>query len=788
MSIDKGTLTIDEDLLLCESHATVQAVINKELKHDKLIINRTTNAFDKNFIGSAVFETFWKILGESVVTLELHERAPVDLELYISNLHCLCIKKPEIFQFISPKLYEKNVALEVLNIKEKLIIYTTNEEKPDINETFIKILQLSTSLKSLTFECSILLNIVMKLFFDLNTNFWGMDEVIVDCEPLPQYTDYINYIWIIEMVEMEFVRLENTTKLIIKPLSIREKIIVTDGCKIECQTNCILNHRVFKSDSVVRFTFEENLKKCYNYYRTCVESFPSLVKVTHLYFDDVAVLNLMSERLNSLTNLSFYYYGPLPNTWPTFPKMEAVAINFKVASYKSFEGCIKSFPNLTKLLVKIDRGIHVTDDDCAKIITENLKNLEFLFIKGKNGTLTSIGLDLIGYKLQKLKELHISCLESFSNFEKLFDELPQLEVLWYGHSFLLRRFINVESMPLSKEKQIIDLPPEILEQIFLYLNIKEQRNSSQVSKFWFNIISSSPNIDRTINLGNSYLSCATKPVKIFANTEFKYNAIIFENTSCAKDEDLTRFWERIGTEVEEICMKDRSLNVIEAFETGLKARHLPKLKRLTIEILPIFYELIHEDIPEWKLLLNRIESLSVNYLYQRVLTQNVEFSMSNVTQLTVDGCMNETILAFFERISFPKVKTLIILHVSYESIDLVELFQTKFNFGQLKTLFIGKYYQWHEQDFELILRNCSNVEILGIGLITKFEDFSNYIHYEMIAKLMFDNLLSLNGLYFVIFKNTQAKRYKTYLRTGFGFAESGKSCRVFDAINSSLEN
>lgn len=131
---------------------------------------------------------------------------------------------------------------------------------------------------------------------------------------------------------------------------------------------------------------------------------------------------------------------------------------------------------------------------------------------------------------------------------------------------------------------------------------------------------------------------------------------------------------------------------------------------------------------------------------------------------------------------------MIILHVSYETIDLTQIFDTKLKFGQLKTLFIGKYYQWNEEDFNLILKSCPKVECLGIGFITKYKDFSNILNYEAVAKKMFDNMSSLNGLYFVIFENTQEKRYKTFLRTGVSFTESKKSCRIFDKINSSLEN
>lgn len=788
MSRSTETLTIDEGMILSSSHEIVQSVINDEFKFDKLIVKGTANAFDKNFIGSAIFETFRKKLGESIVSLELHE--PFDLDLNFTNLRCLSIKNPDIFQFILPKLHKRNVALEELSIHDKVIECTTNGDKKKINVTFIEILQLFKSLKSLTFQCSILLetNIIMKLFSELNTIIWGTDGLFVDCEPLPQWTDYTNYYWIIEMVKIEIVKVENARKLVIRPLFLREKMIEVEGMKLQCETNCNLNHRTFKSESVEKFTFE-NQQKCFNYFVSCFESFPRLVEISNLYLDDIFVLSLISTTLNHLTTLSLHYRGPPPPAWPSFPNMEKVVVNFLMSTYESFEKFIKSFPNLKKLRVNVESGN--TDDDCAIIITENLKKLEYLSIQFDESKLTSIGLDLIGYKLKELQHLYINYSERFSDIEKLFDDLPKLEVLWYGHSFLLRRSMKRTDIPavlLTKAKIIEDLPPELLEQIFVHLNINEQRYCRQVSKFWFNIHASSPHFDRSLNLRNSYLSWATKPVKIFVNTDFKYNWIIFDETSFAKDEDLTRFWEKIGANVEEICIKDRSLNVMDAVKTGWKASHFPKLKRLTIEVLPLFYDLLHQDISEWKLLLNRIECLSVNYLFPRVLTKNVEYSMSNVTQLIVDGCMNETILAFFTRISFPKINTLIILHVSYETIDLTQIFDTKLKFGQLKTLFIGKYYQWNEEDFNLILKSCPKVECLGIGFITKYKDFSNILNYEAVAKKMFDNMSSLNGLYFVIFENTQEKRYKTFLRTGVSFTESKKLCRIFDKINSSLEN
>lgn len=213
---------------------------------------------------------------------------------------------------------------------------------------------------------------------------------------------------------------------------------------------------------------------------------------------------------------------------------------------------------------------------------------------------------------------------------------------------------------------INDFPPKLLEQLFSYLTAKEQRACRQVCKNWFNVLSSSPYADRTLNLKGSELSRRTKPVKIFGNSKFKYNSIVFDGNTFIRDSDLTAFWAKIGAEVEEICIKGDTA-FTGAIETGLEAQHFPKMKKLTIE-LPLLYDLIKEDYTDWWLLLTQVEIFCVIYHWGQnddidnyILNDfgsDPSFTMSNVTTLEIHNMIapGPIIFGFFQKLHFPNFK------------------------------------------------------------------------------------------------------------------------------------
>lgn len=785
--MNKETLTIKEDFVLNENHEIVTSVINEQITYEKLIVEDTKNAFEENFLKSQIYKRFWTNLGKSVAVLGLYVRAPVDLELYFVNLRELYIEKPAISRFISPLLFQTNVGLEVITINESIIDTVSNAESPEINEIFFDILNYCKSLKYLDFRCQIPVeaNIINELFAELNFNCMGMDEVIFDCDPLPFWLDYQNYYWITDEIEMEFIRNETARKVIIKPFCVREKLM--EGYS-GCAENCSLNHQVFGCETVKILEFEYG-RKCNKYYNVCFESFPHVYWLDQLCIDDAAVLNLMSEKLTHLNKLSLKYDGPIINTWPSFPKMGIISIVFPVLSPESFDSFAKSCPNLKHLKIEVRDGI--TDDDFIKIVVKYLTKIGWLQFKCGTSQLTATGLDLIANNLKDLQKLFIYSAESVSDIEKLFVKLPKLETVTTNHEEKIftreqfhhktsrektKNFIAAEDpSEIYKEMQINDLPTEILEQVFLYLNQMEQRRCRQVSKLWFNIFSSSPTLDRSVDLENSYLSLKTNPVKLLVHTNFKYNRLIFLNTNFPKNEDLTMFWEKLGTEIEDIWIVDS--NFMDAFATGLKNVHLLKLTKIFFN-----YELLKQNIAEWKLLLNRIETLHVYSLklweHDGEQSRNTEVSLPNVTELKIIENFQSTKMMFelCNTISYPKIKNFEMLSRTINITDMQQLFQTHINFNQLHSLSIGKHDKWEDNHFELILRCCSNLMNLTIGV---GKDFVENLNCKKVAREMFDNLLFLCQMRFLVFeteKHSSTKRYKKYFRTGLNEIDEKTFC------------
>lgn len=347
--------------------------------------------------------------------------------------------------------------------------------------------------------------------------------------------------------------------------------------------------------------------------------------------------------------------------------------------------------------------------------------------------------------------------------------------------------------------EISHLPPELLENILTFLTKNEQLTARLVCKYWLSTIASSPTITHNLYLSNCLVN--SEFAKVFLNTELRITAIICKNASFAKEENLKNFWSKIGEKVKEIYIKKKVEDeeeeeeeeypetcIGDAVRSGLKASYFPNLRKLKVDLLPLFYEMIDENLEEWDILLNQVQNLSVNYLYHEVETKDVHLTMSNVTELTVDGCHNETIERFFERIAFPCIENLVLIHVTYRTLELFDLFKMRFNFSQLKSLFAAQYFDWEESDFNLIINNCGNLEYLGIGIITKYREHSKDLKCDEIATKCFKKLTSLKGVYFVTFSNTEEKSFKSYQKTPKGFSTSDEPFGPFAAIQSPLKN
>lgn len=250
-------LSIKSNMLLMEHNPIVREVIEKEIIYDTLALHTADKSFDETFVQSKKFAEFWKVLGESVTTLKLNivEYLPIKLETYFTNILELKIVGYESFKVLSPAFYRINLHLERIVWYNGLPI-----TKQQFEIKFAEILTHCKTLKSFTFDFDFPLeeSFVNEFFSNINYDILQMDDIIIDCVPLPHFTDYRNYSWKIKSIEMEFNRTEDCAKLVFKPLVLQEELI--EG-KIGCQEGCTLDHKVFRCESVTKIIFTDTPQK-----------------------------------------------------------------------------------------------------------------------------------------------------------------------------------------------------------------------------------------------------------------------------------------------------------------------------------------------------------------------------------------------------------------------------------------------------------------------------------------------------------------------------------------------
>lgn len=762
---NEKTLTFSDNLEQSEIDSIMQSVITGQKTYDTLMLN--VDGFEKPLMSK-----FWKKLGESVTTIDCEQSSAGSLsciENYFTKVRTLHIGNEH--NFVLSNIYFN---LEVLTTtSQNMIRYDL------VSRTLTEIVAGCKLLKKIEFGCNVPLeaNIINGLFSELNYTALEMDEVIFDCEPLPCWMDFHSYYWIIKRIEMEFIRSDEIRKVIIKPL----QISVRYGRNLrQFGENCSVYHHIVKSDSITEFSFQFK-SNCFNYLKITFESCPSIRRFNGRNVD-MELLRLMSQLLKKLQHCTCYYTGYLPNEWPSFPNIDTFDIRFmQEVTHDGFENFVKSYPNLRQLTVTVDKGI--TDDDCAKIVSENLKNLEYLDMRCSNSKLTQVGLEFIEKTLKKLKTLRINCLERKTVLWNLFEKLPDLEVLHHrSFPFSAERHDWIKA---NENKALLDeyptnvsnyninttLPTEILEKVFEFTEKIDLLSSRRVCRYWFEICSSSTKLDRTLDLKNSYLSWKADPVRLFINTNFKYNRIEVNNeTHVANAESLLKFWEKIAGDIKEIRITDDEPTFIKAFETGLKAQHFTKLNHLSFNTIYGFKEFLKQDNAEWNALLTNIDTLS---FVSNLFTEHkciLNFSMSNVKHLKFfDRCHDKDITEILNSVSFPKIQNLTIL--IFRNIKLNEIFKTKLNFCQLREFHIT-ISDWSYQDVELICINCPNLQCLRIGNVSGKDD-TEFLENEEVPKMLFDELPALREIYFYLLKfieeiNEDEMQYIKYCRTRDG--------------------
>lgn len=778
MKTDNGTtLTLKENLQLSETSEIVQSVIDGHKKYETININGTYQLFDKSFMKSDSFKTFCERLVEPVTTFILSGSFDFSLSTNLSFKHLkkLIVCETAHLSRLSSNIYQ-DYAFESITYDKNLINLESSPSKIDTN--FAKPLLYCKSMKKLTFGCEIPLevNAVNEIFAYLNYEYMRMDEVIFDCEPLPSMTDYGNHCWSIRKVEMEFIRNDGSGKIIIKPLILRDQL--KDGQDV-CEEGCLFKHPVIRSESVTELSFNKFGTKCPEYHKSCFEGFPSVVRISTPLKCDERVLNLLSN--------SFQY-------------LSECHLQFDFIANESFEKFLKSLPKLLHVDVEILEG--PSDDECVRAISNHLKSIEYLKVRCNKSRLTGSGLETIGNCFKQLKDLAINCTETEADIRNLFQQLPDLQNIHLDkvtykrnedddEASIRRRLIEQDFKALRYEVtplytgdtlKLKTLPNEIWEKIFLYLNRNAQLACRKVCRLWFNICGSNSNLYRTIDFSSSYLSRNANPVKIFIQTNFNYNRIVFDrNTNVARGEDLTELWERIGNPIEKIFFNGDEKSIINALKSGLTAKHLPKLSSLVFETFLSFNALLLENLPEWIALLPQIRKLK---FYSYIDSPNQRLRIPEVEMTSLEEFLirdnSETILASLSHLHLPNIKKL--LCISGNEINFRSLFRTNANFEQLRCLFVVKPVKWDDYEIELIAKRCQNLECLGLCYRTsvydirkKFKNFDEILSTSTcldVARKMFDGKLrELRELYFVI-HSTFGRGSQMFCLSGNGFTVS----------------
>lgn len=782
----ENILRIENDLLLSESSDVVQAVLTQKVMYTKLIICKATTLFDETFMQSEAYKLLLKKLGESVVSFAMAQMAfglRFDASCF-KNLREINIHN--IYQ-IPLKMFQDNESLEKITLNDKVI--NIKLATYEIDKRFTDVLILCKSLKKLIFDCDIPLaaEVVNEMFADICFNILGMDEIIIDCVPLPCWTDYANYYWIIERIEMEFITNDDSRKLVIKPLKLRDEL--KDGHEI-CEEDCDLDHQVFKCESVTDFHFKSFFKhhirnKCQAYYISCVKSVPSITELNIQLNINEKTLHLISKNLKCIS--AFYLsFGTRIKRWPLFSNIKSARITCSTSTLDNFERFVQSVPNLKSLQVEMLNGI--TDDECLQAISKQLRNIEYLNVKCGSSRLTATGLNMIENNLKKLNDLTMNCTEPDGDINRLFYKLPNLKYIRCNDRFFDKKdlIVTTEWSHFEEPNNLpfLGLPPEIWEKIFLYLKRNDQLKCRQICRFWFDLFSSSSKLYRTLDFSKFYISVTANPVQVFINTKFKYNRIVFDMyTNFAENEDLTEFWKQIGKGIEEIYVASGEFSLINAFKSGLTINHVPLLRSICFGCShPLISLLVRSKIPECNSMLSQIKIIKIRGIGGLHGEQYTDFEIPNVEEFQIRHGFSST-LECLDHFSLPKITKLLI--ACYDTLNLNLLFNTRVNFMQLTCLSIGKRSKWTVHETNLVSEKCSNLKSLGMGL--EVESYTYTLHREFEIKdaffekdwpntvrHMFDKLSTLNDIYFIIF-DSHVVRSKLFARTGINsFAVSDR--------------
>lgn len=826
--VGENILIIKQSDLCLVDVEIIRSVMREEVIYDKLVIENSV-VEEIVYYGSEQ-EHFWKKLGKSIKKLEIKNVVLSEaLGYFYNRLHLYFFHLEEtiiqcdvalILKFVSPKLLEQNTELQTIEL-----LCSNGQETKVIIDGLIRIVRDCKTLKQLTCTCWMLLDeqAINETFGKIYQDY----QIVFKCKPLPNRKDFTNIMWIVTKIQIELNKnSDNQEVVVIRPLEIMEKLINGQN---DCELNCAIDHQVFKMESVTKFTFQP-LRKCQIYYKSCFESFPNVTDIPSPIICDAMNFSLLSGHWNNLRECNIKVMENV--SWTKFLNMQKLGVHFKTTSNENFNKFTECCPNITHLTVQVNEGIMT--DACIKHISNNMKKMEIFRLKCPKSKMTAFGLQMIGNNLNELQELQIDCTENFSMRAELFSKLPKLQLIFRDNWKLCPQRLTrnmVEHLEAASKVSsvteensdnsdlnipaIYHLSPEMLEKFFLYLNRYEQMRCRFVCKQWFDILSSNRNFERELNFRHCYISLNGRPGSIFTRTDFKYNRILVdEHTYLAEDEDLTELWERIGKNIEEIFIGNKSLSFLNALNTSWTASNFPNMTKYFFENLNDLTMLTYKkDATE---LLHNIQTLTIKNIFsQKGLNQTneINFEIPNVELLRLSELVDVKSLQILVNhyLRFPKLKNLEIYYVpGLRDYWLEKLFETNINFNQLTQLLVVGLENWQNKDFELIFKHCRNLRSLKIGLRNaepdsnfepdsdiepddRFKEEINFssalrcisgLNLDRIVPMMFEKLPLLTYIRFIFCDfnyfnyDYHMEPYKTYTKKGDSFIESCVSDKI----------
>lgn len=338
MELFDNTLILKDYLRLSETSSVVQAVISDQTYYDTIKISGTRNVFTKEFVQSETFKRFWDKLNALITTFIWSGYTFEDTywnDLRFRHLRNLIVGEDSVLGVIPRKIFQDSKL-------EKIILDYNINDMDFLNVGFDDPYKLCESLKTLIFvsktpEIPLKFVEINEMFAHINYKYLDMNEVIFNLKRIPSGDCHENHCYFMEKIELEFIRDDRSSKVIVKPLILLEQ-----------SNTCV----IFKSEFVTDFLIANFETECLAFYKSCFETFPFIkkIKVSFLTYESFdTFVNLIAKHLKYIEDLqitsqsSFLTYSDQERLFAELPHLQNVEIDSDDSSDDGSEDWSEAF-------------------------------------------------------------------------------------------------------------------------------------------------------------------------------------------------------------------------------------------------------------------------------------------------------------------------------------------------------------------------------------------------------------------------------------------------------------